>query len=75
MVVNCNIANIFLFKIDTLLFSESIQFGTKMFRIEYDDKIKLREILEPLKLSLGQHLDSRKILKIFIIYNNIDRKD
>ena len=75
MVVNCNIANIFLFKIDTLLFSESIQFGTKMFRIEYDDKIKLREILEPLKLSLGQHLDSRKILKILIIYNNIDRKD
>ena len=75
MVVNCNIANIFLFKIDTLLFSESIQFGTKMFRIEYDDKIKLREILEPLKLSLGQHLDSRKILKIFIIYNNIDMKD
>ena len=75
MVVNCNIANIFLFKIDTLLFSESIQFGTKMFRTKYDDKIKLREILELLKLSLGQHLDSRKILKVFIIYNNIDRKD
>ena len=60
---------------NTLLFSESIQFGTKMFRTEYNDKIELREILELLQLSLDQHLDSKKILKIFIIYNNIDRKD
>jgi len=44
-----------------------------MTRAESDDKIKLGEVLRPLCLSLGQNLGSRKILKIFMIHNNIDR--
>jgi len=37
-----------------------------MIKIEPDDKVELREILGPLYLSLGQHLGSRKILKVFL---------
>ena len=44
-----------------------------MTRAESDDKIKLGEVLRPLCLSLGQDLGSRKILKIFMIHNNLDR--
>ena len=43
-----------------------------MTRTEPDDKVKLEEVLGPLCLPLGQYLGSRKILKIFIIHNNID---
>jgi len=46
-----------------------------MTRIEPDDKVELEEILGPLYLPLDQHLDSRKILKVFMIYNNIDGID
>ena len=70
--VDCSIASIPPFRIDISLFSKSIQFGT-MTRIEPDDKVELREIFEPLCLPLGQHLDSRKILKVFMICNNVDR--
>jgi len=37
-----------------------------------DDKVKLREVLGPPHLFSGQHLGSRKILKVFVIYDNID---
>ena len=46
--VDYSIASILLFRIDILLFSESIQFGTKTTRMEPNDKIELRKILEPL---------------------------
>ena len=49
---NCNIVSIFLFIIDILLFSESIQFGTKITRVESNNKVELREILRPSYLSL-----------------------
>ena len=61
--VDCSIASIPLFRIDILLSSESIQFDTKITRIEPDNKIELREILGLLCLPLGQHLSSRKVLK------------
>ena len=70
--VNCGIASIPLFWIDILLFSESIWFGTKMTRIKSDDKIELREILRLPCLPLGQHLGSEKVLKVFVIHNNVD---
>jgi len=70
--VDCSIASISLFRIDILPSSESIQFGAKMTRTESDDKIKLREVLRPLCLPPGQYLVSRKILKVFIIHNNIN---
>ena len=70
--VDCGIASIPPFKIDIPLSSESIQFGTKMTRMEPNDKVELREVLGPLHLPLDQHLDSRKILKDFIIHNNIN---
>ena len=70
--VDCDIVSIPSFRIDVLLSSKSIWFGTKMTRMEPDDKIELREILRPLHLSPGQYLSSRKILKVFMICNNVD---
>ena len=57
---------------DILLSSESIWFGTEITRTESNDKVELRKVLGPLCLSLGQHLGSRKILKVFMIHNNVD---
>ena len=37
-----------------------------------NDKVELEEILGLLCLPLGQHLGSRKILKVFMIHNNVD---
>jgi len=70
--VDCSIASISLFRIDVSLFSKSIWFGAKTTRTEPDDKIELREVLRPLHLSLGQHLGSGKILKVFMTCNNIN---
>ena len=70
--IDCDIASILPFRIDVLLFSKSIQFGAKTTRTEPDDKVELRKILRPLHLPLGQHLGNRKILKIFMIYNNVN---
>ena len=70
--VDCGIASIPLFRIDISLFSKSIWFGTKTTRAEPDDKIELGEVLRPPCLPPGQHLGSRKILKVFMIYDNID---
>ena len=72
MRVDCGVASISLFRIDIPLSSESIQFCAKTTRVEPDNKIELREVLEPLCLPLGQYLNSRKILKVFIIHNNVD---
>ena len=70
--VDCGIASILLFRIDISLSSESIQFGAKITRVESDDKVELGEVLRPLHLPPGQCLGSRKMLKVFMIYNNID---
>ena len=72
MKVDCGIASIPPFRIDVLLSSESIWFSAEMTRAESDDKVELRKILRPLHLSPGQYLDGRKILKVFMIHNNID---
>ena len=72
MRVDCSIASIPLFKIDVPLSSESIWFCAEMTRAESDDKVELGEVLGPPCLSLGQYLSSREILKILMIYNNID---
>jgi len=71
--VDCSIASILSFRIDIPLSSESIWFGAKITRAEPDDKVELGEILGPLHLPLSQYLGSRKILKIFIICNNVNR--
>ena len=70
--VDYSVASISLFRIDILPFSESIQFGAEMTRAKPDNKVELRKILRPLCLPLGQYLSSRKILKIFMIHNNIN---
>ena len=62
MRVDYSTASIPLFRIDILLSSESIQFGTKITRTEPDNKIELREIFGPY-LSLDQYLGSKKVLK------------
>ena len=53
--------------------SKSIQFDAKTTRTEPDDKIKLREVLRPLCLSPSQYFGSRKILKVFMVHDNINR--
>lgn len=65
-----NITSISLFRIDILLSSEIIQSGAKISRAELNDKIELQEVLRLLYLSVDQYLDSRKLLKVFIIHNN-----
>jgi len=70
--VDYGIASIPLFRINVPLFGESIQFDAKMTRVESDNKVELGEVLGPLCLSLGQDLGSRKILKVFMIHNNVN---
>ena len=70
--VNCGIASISPFRIDISLSSENIQFGAKMTRVKLDNKVELGEVLRTLYLPLGQNLGSKKILKVFIIHNNVD---
>ena len=70
--VDYGIASIPPFRIDIPLSSKSIWFSAKMTRMTPDNKVELREILRPPCLLLGQHIGSRKILKIFIIHNNIN---
>ena len=71
--VDCSVASISPFRIDVPSSSESIWFGAETTRTEPDDKVELGEVLKPLCLSPGQYLDSRKILKVLMIHNNIDR--
>jgi len=70
--VDCSIASIPSFRVDILLSSESTWFDAKMAKMEPNDKIELREILGLLYLPLSQHLSSKKILKVFMICNNIN---
>ena len=70
--VDCGVASIPFFWIDILLSSKSVWFGAKMTKVESDDKVELGEVLGPLCLPLGQYLGSRKILKVLMIYNNIN---
>ena len=71
--VDCGIASIPPFRIDVPLSSKSILFCTKTTRTESDDKVELREILRLPCLPLDQYFSSRKILKILMIYNNINK--
>jgi len=40
--------------------------------VEPDDKVELGKVLRPLCLPPGQYLGSRKILKVLMIYKNVD---
>ena len=70
--VDCGIASIPPFRIDVPLSSKSIWFGAETTRAEPDNKIELEEVLRPPYLPLGQYLGSRKILKVFMICNNVN---
>jgi len=70
--VDCGIASIPPFRIDIPSSSESIWFCAETTRVEPDDKVELGKILGPPCLPLGQHLGSRKILKVLMIRNNVD---
>jgi len=70
--VDCSVASISPFRIDIPSSSESIQFCAEITRVEPDDKVELGKVLGPPHLPLGQYLGSRKILKVLMIYNNID---
>jgi len=73
--VDCGVASIPPFRIDVPLSSESIWFSAETTRVEPDDKVELGEVLGPSRLPLDQYLGSRKILKVLMIYNNIDGID
>ena len=70
--VNYGIASIFSFGIDVPPSSESVWFSSKITRTKSDNKVELREVLGLLYLSLGQYIGSGKVLKILMIYNNIN---
>ena len=70
--VDCGVASIPPFRIDVPLSSESIWFSAETTRVEPDNKVELGEVLGPPCLPLGQYLGSRKILKVFMICNNVN---
>ena len=70
--VDYGIASIPPFRINIPLSSESIWFDAKMTRTESNEKVELRKILRPLCLPPGQYLGSGKVLKVFVICNNIN---
>ena len=70
--VDCGVASIPPFRIDVPSSSESIWFCAETTRMEPDDKVELGKVLRLSCLPLGQYLGSRKILKVLIIYNNVD---
>ena len=70
--VDCGVASIPPFRIDIPSSSESIWFCAEMTRTEPDDKVELGEVLGPPHLPPGQYLGSRKILKVLMIYDNVD---
>jgi len=72
MRVDYGIASIPLFMIDVPPSYKSIRFGAKTTKAEPDDKVELGEVLGLPYLPLSQHFGSRKILKVFIIHNNVD---
>ena len=45
--IDCGITNISPFRINVPLFSKSIQFGTKITRMEPDNKVELKKVLRP----------------------------
>ena len=71
--VDYSVASILPFRIDIPSSSESIWFGAETTRMEPDDKVELGEVLRLPCLFLDQYLSSRKILKVLMIYNNINR--
>ena len=71
--VDCGVASISPFRIDVPSSSKSIQFCAETTRVEPDDKIELGKVLGPPRLPPGQYLGSRKILKVLMIHNNVDR--
>ena len=70
--VDCGVASIPPFRIDIPSSSESIRFCAKMTRTEPDDKVELGKVLGPPRLPPDQYLGGRKILKVFMIHNNVD---
>ena len=72
VIVDYSIVSIPLFRVDVPPSSESICFGAKITRTEPDDKVELREVLGPPYLPSDQYLSSGKVLKVFMIHNNIN---
>jgi len=70
--VDCGVASIPPFRIDVPSSSKSIWFCAETTRVEPDDKVELGKVLGPPRLPPGQHLSSRKILKVLMIRNNVD---
>jgi len=70
--IDCGVASIPSFRIDVPSSNESIRFSAEITRAEPDDKVELGEVLGPPRLPPDQYLSSRKILKVFMIRNNVD---
>ena len=74
MWVNITIIFSSLFKIEVQMTSKCIRFGSDFTRPKPDNQIKSTKVLGPTSLSLGEHFCSQKILQIFMVSNDINRK-
>ena len=61
-----------LFRIDVPLSSKCIGFGSETSGTEMDDEVELAEEFGPSDLSAGEQFSGRKVLKIFMVHNNVD---
>ncbi len=71
--VDCCVLTIPLFWIDIPSSSECIWFSSKFPQLELDYQIELGEIFRPLDLLSGKNLGGRKVFKILVVCNNVNR--
>ena len=74
MWVNITIMFSPLSKVEVQMMSKGIRFGSEFTRPKPDNQVKSTKVLGPTSLSPGEHFCSQKILQIFMVSNNINRK-
>ena len=62
-----------LFRIDIPLSSKSVRFGTEASGTKLDNEVELAEEFGPSDLSACEQFSGRKVLKIFMVCNHVDR--
>ena len=55
-----------LLRVDILLSSQSVRFGSESARVEMDDKVELWQIFRPTDLSSGEEFGCHEIFEIFV---------
>jgi hypothetical protein len=73
MRVNLSVVLIPLFGIDVPASSKGIQFSSKFSGTKTDDHIELVEEFRPMSLMAREKFGSRKILKVLMVCDNVNR--